>query len=189
MTGAVIAAAVGDAGTSGDVAFRIASAGAWSWSATFTGTVLFELTGPGGHGGQGSFDLKSGISSPGYGAGGGGKASKTVTVAAGDTFNGFVGEGGSGAATTCFSPAITAVAGANGGGGGGVGGSASGGDSNLTGRAGGLVNYWTGGGAASGGGDQLAQDSNGTAPGGGGSGYVFFGGAGADGEIKLTRLS
>jgi hypothetical protein len=186
-----MAAACGGSAGSGDLIFTQDTSGAWSWTSTFAGSVLLELTGPGGQGGLGQFDPKGGGSQVGYGAGGGGKTKKSISVTNGQTLSGSVGAGGSGAATTCASPAMSAAAGGAGVGvtSAGAGGAASGGDTNLSGRNGGLTNYWDGGGAAEGGGDQTISDADGTTPGGGGAGYLFGTGNGANGRVTITRTS
>lgn len=185
-----MAAASGVSASVGEVVFQRDTAGAWSWTAPFAGLVLVELTGPGGNGGLGEFDGPGGASEPGFGGGGGGKAKKSVLVSAGQTLSGMVGAGGSGAPTTCALPAMRGNAGLSASGTSfiGAGGDASGGDVNLTGRGGGLLNSWDGGGAAEGAGDQRVPEAEGLAPGGGGPGFLFGSGRGANGRVVISRL-
>jgi hypothetical protein len=178
------------------VVFDSSTPGNWSWTATSTQNYDVAVWGPGAGGNPGSSygDPKYGwYNVPNPGGGGGGYALRQFAVTAGAVLGGRIGAGGaqstngSEATTLASYQGVTLTA--NPGSASGPGGTASGGATNISGRAASLTNYTDGGGAGNGGGDQTTDSSPGTTPGGGGSGGVAqfgFGGPGANGRVLIV---
>lgn len=172
-----------------------ATPGPWSFTITFNGFVEVE-----GWGGGGPGSLRSGGGDGfkvGFGGGGGGYFKKHLAVTIGQVLSGVVGlpgfgiGPGVGGPTTLVSPGCTANGGgyALGAASEGLGGTATGGDTNTTGNAGGLTHTWDGGSGANGGGDQIVQDGAGTQPGGGSAGAEGTVNVPGAGQINITSVT
>ena len=173
--------------------FTKSTSGAFSYTVVSNapGFVDIIINGGGGSGGNKS-------AADGRGAGGGGYSKKHFAVTPGVTvISGSVGGGAAGVtispgqpggATTVASPTMTASGGGAGAAGApGAGGTASGGDVNTTGRAGGLTNVWDGGGSGPSPVDQTTEGQPGNSPGCGGTGqFGGTSGSGADGQVIIN---
>lgn len=157
------------------------------------GTVMIEIWAPGGWGANTYYDGE--VYNDGYGGGAGGNSQKILSSqVAGATYSGVVGTANNRASitqTTITSPAMTANPGTNGSlATPGSGGTASGGDTNTTGGAGGIGTDYYGGASNDGGSTQTTYGAMGNSPGGGGGGAApvvnSVGGEGGVGRVRIT---